>query len=45
MIDVVEQVIERHPEVKNEGIPEGHTKYPKAITEELGTNVDHRTSH
>jgi hypothetical protein len=22
MIDVVEQVIERHPEVKNEGIPE-----------------------
>ena len=25
MIDVVEQVIERHPKVKNEGIPEGHT--------------------
>jgi hypothetical protein len=23
MIDVVEQVIERHPKVKNEGIPEG----------------------
>jgi transposase-like protein len=23
----------------------GHTRYSKAITEELGTNVDHRTSH
>jgi putative transposase len=23
----------------------GHTRYPKVITEELGTNVDHRTSH
>jgi putative transposase len=23
----------------------GLTRYPKAITEELGTNVDHRTSH
>ena len=25
MIDVVEQVIQRHPEVKNEGIPETNT--------------------
>ena len=23
---------------------DGHTSYPKAISEELGTDVDHRTS-
>ena len=27
MIDVVEQVIERHPKVKNEGIPEAGDAY------------------
>ena len=29
MIDVVEQVIERHPKVKNEGIPETQTHFSK----------------
>jgi transposase-like protein len=24
---------------------DGHTSYPKAIADELGTDVDHRTSH
>jgi len=36
MIDVVEQVIERHPKVKNEGIPEAETMpgvvYPRLIS-------------
>ena len=46
MSDVVEQVIQRHPEVKNEGIPEGATMSPHRLAL-LEANVvsHHRFRH